>query len=207
MKKNLIMIETILFSPCMELSPHLSKALADQRSSILKLWVVPGHLIQHQSLEWGQLLLENSWGYVSSHFISSGFNFSSQFLNCRPNWNHARLLDPSILKDRRTPSGGWRERSNNWKTLLAEPAESRDRVCVCVCVLVAQLCLILCDPMDCSPPGSSVYEFSRQEYWSGLPFPSPGHLPESGIKPMSRMSPALAGRIFTAEPPEKPLET
>ena len=32
----------------------------------------------------------------------------------------------------------------------------------------------LCDPMDCSQPGSSVHGFSRQEYWSGLPFPSPG---------------------------------
>ena len=46
-------------------------------------------------------------------------------------------------------------------------------MCVCVCVLVAQSCLTLCDLMDCSPPGSSVHEFSRQEYWSGLPFPSP----------------------------------
>ena len=38
---------------------------------------------------------------------------------------------------------------------------------------VAQRCLTLCHPMDCSPPGSSVHRFSRQEYWSGLPFPSP----------------------------------
>ena len=44
--------------------------------------------------------------------------------------------------------------------------------------------------------------FPRQEYWSGLPFPSPGDLPDSGIKPMS---PALAGRFFTTEPPTKPL--
>ena len=36
--------------------------------------------------------------------------------------------------------------------------------------------------------------FSRQEHWSGLPFPSPGHLPDLGIKPGS---PALAGRFFT----------
>ena len=40
--------------------------------------------------------------------------------------------------------------------------------------------------------------FSRQEYWSGLPFPSPGDLPDPGIEPES---PALAGRFFTAEPP------
>ena len=39
--------------------------------------------------------------------------------------------------------------------------------------------------------------FSRQEYWSGLPFPPPGHLPNPGIEPMSLMSPALAGRFFT----------
>ena len=39
--------------------------------------------------------------------------------------------------------------------------------------------------------------FSRQEYWSGLPRPLPGDLPDSGIKPQSLMSPALAGRFFT----------
>ena len=39
--------------------------------------------------------------------------------------------------------------------------------------------------------------FSRQEYWSGLPCPPPGDLPDSGIEPESLMSPALAGRFFT----------
>ena len=39
--------------------------------------------------------------------------------------------------------------------------------------------------------------FSRQEYWSGLSFPSPGDLPDPGIKPASLKSPALAGRFFT----------
>ena len=49
---------------------------------------------------------------------------------------------------------------------------------------VAQSCPTLCDPMDyiaCLAPLSM--EFSRQEYWSGLPFPSPGDLPDPGIKP------------------------
>ena len=55
----------------------------------------------------------------------------------------------------------------------------------------------LCDPMDCSPPGSSVMEFSRQEYWSGVPFPTPGSIPDPWIKPMSLASPALAGGFFT----------
>ena len=41
-------------------------------------------------------------------------------------------------------------------------------------------------------------EFPRQEYWGGLPFPSPGHLPNLGIKSASLISPALAGRFFTS---------
>ena len=47
-------------------------------------------------------------------------------------------------------------------------------------------------------------EFSRQEYWSGLPFLFPGDLPNPGIEPISLLSPALAGRFFTIEPPGKP---
>jgi len=47
--------------------------------------------------------------------------------------------------------------------------------------------------------------FSRQGYWSGLPLPSPGNLPDPGIEPTSLASPALAGRFFTTEPPGKPL--
>ena len=42
-----------------------------------------------------------------------------------------------------------------------------------------------CNPMDFSLPDSSVHGFSRQEYWSGLPFPSPGGLPNPGIKSRS----------------------
>ena len=54
------------------------------------------------------------------------------------------------------------------------------------CCLVAQSCLTLCNPMGCSLPGQRMsMGFSRQEYWSGLPFPSPGDLPNSGIEPRS----------------------
>ena len=47
-------------------------------------------------------------------------------------------------------------------------------------------------------------EFSRQEYWSGLPFPPPGDLPNPGTEHTSLVSPALAGGFFTPEPPGKP---
>ena len=46
--------------------------------------------------------------------------------------------------------------------------------------------------------------FPRQEYWSGLPFPSPGDLSDPGIEPVSPAFPALAGGFFTTEPPGKP---
>ena len=45
--------------------------------------------------------------------------------------------------------------------------------------------------------------FSRQKYWSGLLDPSPGDLPDPGIKPVSLVSPALAGGCLTASPPGK----
>ena len=64
------------------------------------------------------------------------------------------------------------------------------------CVSVAQSCPSLCDPTDCSPPGSSLHEFSVQEYWSEVPFPSPRDLPDPGIKPGS---PALLSDSLLSE--------
>ena len=59
--------------------------------------------------------------------------------------------------------------------------------------------------MDCSLPDSSVNGISQEEYWSGLPFPPPGDLPNPGVEPISLASPALAGRFFTTVPPGKPV--
>ena len=58
--------------------------------------------------------------------------------------------------------------------------------------------------MDCSLPGSSVHGIFRKEFWSGLPFPSPGDLPHPGIKPGS---PTLQADTLPSEPPGKPLYT
>ena len=72
-------------------------------------------------------------------------------------------------------------------------------VCVCVC-LFAQSCLILL-----WPPWTEAHQvllsmgLSRQEHWSGLPFSSPGDLPDPGMEPMSPAPPALADRFFTTE--------
>ena len=66
-----------------------------------------------------------------------------------------------------------------------------------------QSCLTLCNPMDYSLPGSSVHGILRQEYWSGLPFPSPGDLPDPEIEPMSS---ALQADSLLTEPPGKTWE-
>ena len=60
-----------------------------------------------------------------------------------------------------------------------------------MCVLVVELCQTLCNPMYYSCQAPLSMEFSRQEYWSGLPCPSPGDLPDSGIEPTTAASPVL----------------
>ena len=66
---------------------------------------------------------------------------------------------------------------------------------------VAQSCPTICAPVDCSPPGSSVHGILQARVLGGLPFPSPGDLPDPGIKPRST---ALQADTLTSEPPRKP---
>ena len=67
-------------------------------------------------------------------------------------------------------------------------------------VLVTQSCVNLYDSMDWSPQAPLSMGFSRQEYWSGLPFPSSGDLPDPGMEPWS---PEWQADSFPSEPPEK----
>ena len=73
-------------------------------------------------------------------------------------------------------------------------------------IVVVLSCIRLCEtPMDYSLTGSSVHGLLQaKEYWSGLPFPTPGDLPGPGIEPISPASPALAGRFLIIEPHGKP---
>ena len=76
---------------------------------------------------------------------------------------------------------------------------------MCVLAKLLQSCLTLCDPIDCSPPASCPWGFSRQEYLSGLPCPSPGDIPNPGIEPRS---PALLTDSLPSESPAgKPKNT
>ena len=79
---------------------------------------------------------------------------------------------------------------------------------VCVCVYMCVQSLVVSHSATpwtaaCQTPLSM--EFSKQEYFSGLPLPTPGYLPDPGIKPLSPVSAALAGEFFTTALPGKPL--
>ena len=86
-------------------------------------------------------------------------------------------------------------------------------VCVCVCVCVSVSVCAQAQSLSCvwlfATPWMVVCQaplsirFSRQEYWNGLLFPSPGDLPDPGTEPMSSACPALAGRFSTIVPPGK----
>ena len=69
---------------------------------------------------------------------------------------------------------------------------------------VAQSCPTLCNPWTIAHQAPPSMGFSRQEYWSGLPFPSPGDLLDPGIEPRS---PTLQADALTSAPPGKPLNT
>ena len=69
------------------------------------------------------------------------------------------------------------------------------------CYLVAKLYLTLATPWTVAHQAPLSMGFLRQEYCSGLPFPSPRDLPNPEIQPVFPVSPALLGRFFTTEPP------
>ena len=68
------------------------------------------------------------------------------------------------------------------------------------CWVYAHVCLVMSDsvtPWTVAHQAPLSTEFSRQEHWSGLPFPTPGNLPDPGIESTSLVSPALAGGFLT----------
>ena len=89
------------------------------------------------------------------------------------------------------------------KTLQISDSISLEGECVCQCQLLSRVRLfVTLWTGTCQTPLSM--GFSRQEYWSGLPFPSPGDLPDPRIESVSL---ALAGGFFTTQPPRKPFDS
>ena len=74
----------------------------------------------------------------------------------------------------------------------------------CVCTQLFSHVQIFTTPWTVTRWAPLSIAFSRREYWSGLPFPPPGGLPDPGIKPVPLASPAMTGGFFTTESPGKP---
>ena len=77
--------------------------------------------------------------------------------------------------------------------------------CVCVCVCTLSHVQLFVTPWVVACHAPLPMELSRQEYWSELPFPPPGDLPNPGTELVLHASPTQAGKFFTAEPPGKPV--
>ena len=110
------------------------------------------------------------------------------------------ILRAGILESVAIPfSRGWNPGLLHCRSILyrlshqGSPCKSFLTAYFYCCCLVAKLCPTLQTHGLYSPPGSSVHGISRQEYWSGLPLPSPGNLPNLGIKPTSPVSLARQG--------------
>ena len=124
--------------------------------------------------------------------------------------NSGRLQE--VVRDREAWHAAARGVASSWTQLGDWTRRHIDLYCVgfcciakcfsCLCVVFSHWVVSLLQPIDCSPPGSSVHGISRWEYWSGLPFSPLGDLPHPGI---FYRSPTLEGRFITIEPPGKPL--
>ena len=86
--------------------------------------------------------------------------------------------------------------NENFQNLKKETHIQVQKACVCMLIHFSQVQLFV-TLWTIAHQSPLFMGFSRQEYWSGLPYPPPGDLPNPGIEPASLTSPALAGRFFT----------
>ena len=95
----------------------------------------------------------------------------------------------------------------SWNTNTISHPYSVWNLCVCVCAQLLSDVQLFMNRWTVACQAPLFMEFSRREYWSMLPFPTPGGFPDPGIDPTPLVSPALADGFFTAAPPGKPLHT
>ena len=144
------------------------------------------------------------------------------FGSCNPrtmDWSQCTFLSCRLLKSSHTIAwdhlwlslvGGHTNASENrklwlgllcWTTQVHPLETTQPQSPACGCMLSH---IWLCNPMDCSPPGSSVHGILQARYWSGLSCPPPGDLPDPGIELSSPMSPTLQVNSSPTAPSRKP---
>ena len=138
---------------------------------------IPG-ILQARTLEWVAISYSNAWKWKvkvkslscvrpSANPWTAAFQAPpSMGFSRKEYWTGVPLPSPLVL------TRVYQKTFAPWKKSYDKPK-------------VAQSCPTLCNPMDCSLPGISSMGFFRQEFWSGVPFPSPEDLPDPGIEPRS----------------------
>ena len=128
----------------------------------------------------------------------------SPWLSVHRKEKRKRWLSNSQMKQKRHSNICWLNgvSTNLIQSQILQSSNQRDFVCSLV---LTQSCPIFMTSWSVARQVPLSMEFFRQEYWSRLPFPTPGNLPDPKIKPASLSSPALAGRFFTTVPPVKPI--
>ena len=124
-------------------------------------------------------------------------------------WSYFKLKDDAVKVLHSICQQIWKTQQwpQDWKKSVFIPIPKKGNAKECSSESeseVAQSCPTLCDPWTVAHQAPPSMGFSRQEYWSGLPFPSPGDLPDPGIKPRS---PTMQADALTSEPQGKPPNT
>ena len=120
--------------------------------------------------------------------LQSSFNFTKWKFGCVKSSRRPLVSTGEIIADHLLKS--------SWLVLSAFAFIQNSWLYMHMCS-TAQSCLTLFDPWTIACQAPLSMGFSQQEYWSGLPCPPPGDLPDPGTDPSSLTSPALTGRFFT----------
>ena len=173
-----------------------------------------GHLIQQMThwknpYCWEKLRAEGKEGIrIWDGWMESPMQYTWTWASPRRCWGTGR---PGLLQSigSQRVRHDWATEQQQWKQMewssFVQIREVKHQLaiqcaCVCVCLCVLSHVRLFALPWTIVHQAPLSMEFPRQEYWSGLPFPTPVVLPDSGIKPASLVSPVLAGRFFTTAP-------
>ena len=127
--------------------------------------------------------------YASVRFLCLSYNIGKD------------VRQPTARKQKKIHVDVWQKPTQYCKKIILQLKENNSKkVCAVNLILCSHVCMLshaLCNPWTVALQAPLSMGFSRQEYWNRLPCPPSDDLPNSGIEPVTLMSPALASRFFT----------
>ena len=166
-------------------------------------------LYRHQSVLCFFLFHDASWTASISyglafHFPSETY-FSMAETSFFPLFLFCLRMSGGLLSSFQVFNNHFEDKEDVMYTYMCVCVHARVCVCTCMHAKLLQFCLTLCDPMDCSLPGSSLHRILQVRILEWVSMLPPRDLTHPGIDPVSLTSPVLAGRFFTTRSPGKPI--